>query len=305
MGLADTVRHPTEAGRFDFGGPIAFPGDARYTHSAFVAEQTLEFLARQPADRPFLCIAGFYSPHAPWVVPQRYLDRYDPQTFALPQYPPELEARRLELRCSEAQLRAARHGYYAMVSEVDDYVGRILDLLEQQGLADNTIVVFTSDHGEWLGEHLRYGKGYPGDDAVSRVPLIVGWPEGVAAPGRAVSRIVEAVDVLPTLLECAGLPVPPHLQGRSFAAALLGREFEGRGSALMEHAGWKSLRTPHYRYLVHDTGGECLWDLRSDPREYRDVANDPAYQPALAEHRLLLLQRLLELERPLPRTWPY
>ncbi|CAN5862818.1 alkaline phosphatase family protein [soil metagenome] len=309
MGLGDAVAHPKEGplrgARHDFSGPIPFAGDEGFTHSAFVAEQTQSFLSQQDGKQPFLCIAGFYSPHAPWVVPQRFLDLYDPETFTLLAFPTDLESRRVAANCSDDQLRGARHGYYAMISEVDHYVGELLATLEARGLAENTIVLFTADHGEWLGEHLKYGKGYPGDDAVSRVPLIIRWPGGMVAPGRTVAEIVEAVDVLPTLLEAAGLQIPPQLQGQSLLPALQNFPFMGKGSALMEHRGWKNLRTDDYRYLFHTNGREELWDLQNDPREYHDVATAPNYQGVLAEHRKLLLERLLSLERPLARTWPY
>ncbi|NOK63960.1 MAG: DUF229 domain-containing protein [Chloroflexi bacterium AL-W] len=305
MGIQDMVNHLSEEPRFDFGPPQPFPGDERYTHSAFVAEQTLAFLSRHQQREPFLCIASFFAPHAPWVVPQRYLDLYDPTTLTLPPYPAELEPNRVAANCSEDNLRAARHGYYAMISEVDAYVGRILAHLDQLELTENTIVFFLSDHGEWLGDHLRYGKGYPGDDAVSRVPLIVRWPAGVVAPGRTITQIVEAVDVVPTLLECVGMQIPPRLQGQSFAQALTNEAWVGRGAALMEYTGWKAFRTPRYRYLIHAGGHEKLWDLQHDPGEYVDVANDTTYRDVLAEQRRLLLQRLIEIERPLPRTWPY
>jgi arylsulfatase A-like enzyme len=304
MGLVETVNHPGQGGRFDFKGAIPFRGDEHVTHSAFVADQTIEFLRRQ-SDQPFLCIAGFYSPHAPWMVPQRYLDLYQPDDFTLPTFPPELEAQRAADQISDEQLRSARHGYYAMVSEVDHHVGRILDQLEQQGLSEDTIVIFTSDHGEWLGEHLRYGKGYPGHDQVSRVPLLVRWPAGVIEPGRRVEQLVEGVDVIPTLLNCAGIQVSPHLQGHSFASALSNENFAGRGAALMEHAGWKTLRTDQYRYLIQNDGREKLWDLTQDPAAYEDVAGQGDYQDVLAEHRRLLLQRLVTMERPLPRIWTY
>ena len=106
----------------------------------------------------------------------KLLDRYDPARFTLPYFPPDVEAKRTETRFSDEELRSTRHGYYAQISEVDDYAGQILGQLEAQGLAENTIVLFTSDHGEWLGQHLRYGKGFPGADPVSRVPLLVRWP---------------------------------------------------------------------------------------------------------------------------------
>ncbi|OLV18490.1 sulfatase family protein [Deinococcus marmoris] len=304
MGIDDMVPQPVPGERYDFGGATPFPGDERYTHSAFVADQTLNFLDGASARQPFFAIASFFSPHAPWVVPQRFLDLYDPQTFTAPTYPPELQAERYDHACSPEELRSAKHGYYAMISEVDEYVGVILARLEALGLSENTIVVFVSDHGEWLGEHLKYGKGYPGDDSVARVPFIIRWPAGIREVGRSVTELVEAVDVLPTLLELAGLQTPPEAQGHSLAPHLRdsARPIVQK-PALMEYAGWKNLRTPAARYLIHENGTEALWDLQNDPHEYFDVA---AEQPELvAQHRKLLLEKLLEIERPLPRIWAY
>ena len=221
LGVEDTVPHPHKWARQDYRDAIAFPAADDVTHSAFVAEQTINFLQQQQG--PFLCISGFFSPHAPWIVPQRWLDLYDRKSLELPGFPAEVEARREAAGFTDEMLQTARHGYYAMVSEVDWQVGRILQALEDRGLADNTIVILTSDHGEWLGEHLRWGKGYPGADAVSRVPLVVRWPGGKLQSGRRVSEIVEALDVLPTLLQMAGIQVPPHLQGRFPASLAEGR----------------------------------------------------------------------------------
>ena len=180
MGIEDGIVHRGEPeGRHDYKRAIPFAADDHLTHSAFVGERTVEYIQRA-GDAPFLCIAGFYSPHAPWIAPQKYLDLYDPAQLSLPSYPPETDAQRpLDPGCrsfSDQQLRGARQGYYAMVSEVDHYVGRILDALDASGKRGDTVVVFTSDHGEWLGDHLRFGKGYPADDAVSRVPLIIDAP---------------------------------------------------------------------------------------------------------------------------------
>lgn len=118
-------------------------------------------------------------------------------------------------------------------------------------------------------------------------------------------RIVEAVDVVPTLLDCAGIPLPPHLQGRSLLPLLQGEDLSEPASALMEATGWKNLRTARYRYIVTASGQETLYDLARDPREYQDVAGDPTYLPVLADLRRQLVQRLIERERPRPRVWPY
>ena len=301
MRVQDTVVHPQE--RFPK-HPIPFPGRDDVTHTAFVAERTIDYLRdRTASPEPFMCIAGIYSPHSPWVAPQRFIDMYDPQALTLPAFPPEVEEKRGPGNCDDDELRRARQGYYAMVSEVDHHVGQMLDALDASGLADNTIVVFTSDHGEWLGEHLKYGKGYPGHDCVSRVPLLVRMPG--AANGRRVSHLVEGVDVVPTLLEAAGAPVPPHVQGRSLLPLLNGSDDPVRDSALMEFAGWKMITTQEFRYVAHADGQEFLYDLREQWGEYRDVSEGPKYAADLSEHRRRLLQRTIAQEQPLPKIWPY
>ena len=306
MGINDGVAHRGDLeGRHDFDRAIPFAADDGLTHSAFVGEQTIEFI-RQTGDEPFLCIAGFYSPHAPWMTPQKYLDLYDADQLAIPEFPAHINAQRPQepqAPFSDAQLRRARQGYYAMISEVDHYVGSILDCLETTGKRNNTIVVFTSDHGEWLGDHLRYGKGYPADDAVSRVPLIISAPH--AQCGKTHRGVVEAVDILPTMLELAGIQIPTYLQGESLAGLIEGRDRAPKSIALTEGDGWKCLRTDRYRYLVHVDGRESLWDIDADPGAYFDVAANTDYAGPLADCRKALLQRLLEIERPLPRSWAY
>jgi arylsulfatase A-like enzyme len=301
LGIRDGIEHPEQ--RFPKRA-LAFRGRSDVTHTAFVAEQTMEFL-KGHRHGPFLCIAGFYSPHSPWVAPQEFLDLYDPAMLSLPEFPPEVKARRSEDFFSDEELRSARQGYYAMVSEVDHHVGRILACVDELGLAEDTIVIFTSDHGEWLGEHLRYGKGYPGHDCVSRVPLVIRWPQGIGPPGRTVRCIVEAVDVVPTLLEWAGIPVPYHLQGQCLLPTIEGESEGRRQSALIEMTGWKALRTANFHYIVEASGKETLFDLREDPSGCQDVSADPAYTSALAQLRQDLLIRLIERERPLSRVWTY
>jgi arylsulfatase A-like enzyme len=312
---ADDINHPEH--RFPK-RPVPFEADADLTHTSYVADRTIDTLETRADDEPFALVSGFYSPHSPWVVPQRFLDRYDPDDLTIPAYPPELEERREELAeettgedptratYSEAELQRAWHGYYAMVSEVDHHVGRILDRLEELGLAEDTIVVFTSDHGEFLGEGLRYGKSWPAPDSVSRVPFVVRWPDGVTDPGRTVHDVVEAVDLLPTLLECAGLPAPYDLQGSSLRPALTDHGAEvGRGSALLEDFNGKALRTDRYRYLFGADGEEELYDVQEDPEQYHDISEEAP--DVLADHRRRLLQRLTttDLESERDRDWAY
>ncbi|WP_269523047.1 sulfatase family protein [Coraliomargarita parva] len=298
MNLEDSVKHPEDRMPME---AVTFPGRDDVTHSAFVGENVCEYLENAPTN-PFFCIAGFYSPHSPWVVPQRYLDLYDPEQLSVETYPEGWKSEHDAFR-SKSVMQSIQQGYYAMVSEVDDYVGRILNTLEASGKADNTIIVFTSDHGEWLGTRCRYGKSYPGDDAVTKVPLLIRFPEGMnIEPGRR-TELVEALDVLPTLLESAGVPIPTTAQGRSLLG-LIRNESEGRTSALTEGAGWKSLRTKQYRFLVHDDGREMLYDMEQDPGCYYDISAKVDCS-VIAGLRAELLTRVIRQEQPIPRTWPY
>ena len=297
MGGRDGIEHPV------LPAPCtkAFPGRSDVTHSAFVAEQTIEYLGARRAGEPFLCIAGFYSPHEPWVVPQEFLDLYDPAQLQIPDFPPELDAKRTGA-LSDQGLRLARQGYYAAISEVDFYVGQIMEALRQNGQDENTIVVFTADHGEYLGDFGRWNKGFPGEDCVSRVPLLVRWPAGFERAGATISGIVEAVDIVPSLLGWAGIPAPAALQGTPLptdAAA------PGKDSALMETTEGKTLRTARYRYIARRDGREALFDLEQKWGEYFDVAPQAEYAELLSQARGELVQRCLQVERPLPRVWPY
>lgn len=301
MKIEDGIEHPPE--RFPI-EPLASRCRDDMTHTAFVAEQSIEFMRHQArTGQPFLCIAGIYSPHSPWVAPQHYFDLYDPDALTLPAFPPEVEEQRGPQNYPDEELRRAHHGYYGQISEVDHHVGRLLAALDDLSIAGDTVVIFTSDHGEWLGEHLRYGKGYPAHDQCSRVPLLI-RPPGDTFTARRDSGLTEALDVLPTILDLAGIQVPPHLQGSSLLPRLHG-DAPGGASALTEHTGWKSLRTERFRYLLHADGTEDLYDLSAEWGDYRDVSADPAYASDLAASRHELGRKLLAAERPLPRAWPY
>lgn len=309
----DDISHPDP--RFS-GEPEPFPADDDLTHTAFVGRRTIEFL-EQRQDTRFLCVSGFYSPHQPWVVPQRYLDLYDREELSVPEHPPELAEEREAIdgasdhdggvTFSEDERRGARHGYYAMVSEVDHWVGRILDTLEEQGIRENTIVVFMSDHGDDLGDHLRYGKGFPGWDAISRVPFIVHWPDGITNPGRTESGIAELVDLLPTLLDASGIPVPTSLQGESLTGVLNDAASTPKDCALTESGSGKILRTDRYRYALEPSGEERLYDLEDDPGEYHNRADDPTYDSAISDLRKDLIQRVttIDIDGERPRDWDY
>jgi arylsulfatase A-like enzyme len=286
--------------------PYVFEGPEELTHSAFVAEETVGYLRRRRGER-FFAIAGFYAPHCPLNPPQRFVDMYDPGALPAPlMNEPERERYGL----SDDEWRKVKAYYYALVTHVDDQVGRIMAALDELGLRENTLVIFTSDHGEHLGDHGSVGKGPPGLESCARVPLILSMPGRIAA-GRRHDEIVELIDLAPTVLETCAMQSPPFVQGRSLLPLLEDREYRPRSSAYIHwkipfSEQWRAVRTDRFKYCVSGDGEELLFDLEADPGELRSVAGEESCAESLAECRRELISRVFEAENQYPlRTGSY
>ncbi|MFW5689332.1 MAG: sulfatase, partial [Spirochaetota bacterium] len=217
--------------------PYVFQGPDHLTHSAFVADITCDYLRsrahRAKEGEPFFAVAGFYAPHAPLNPPPRFLDRYNVNEMPLPHradgenfVDPESG-----IPVTDAQWKIIRQHYYALISHVDACIGQILRVLDELDLSDDTLVIFTSDHGENLGDHglIQKTQSY---DSSARVPLIVKppaapvsadpVPEASAASDgiRRAAGFAELVDVAPTIMEYCGIPAPPFFQGLSLRRAI-------------------------------------------------------------------------------------
>jgi arylsulfatase A-like enzyme len=208
------------------------------------------------------------------------------------------------------------HDYTATVRAVDENVGRVLDFLDQEGLAENTIVVYSSDQGFYLGEHGWFDKRWIFEES-ARTPLLVRWP-GVTRPGSVSKDIVSNLDFAETFLEAAGVPVPAEMQGRSLRPILAGqRPADWRTSFYYQYFEWPTPHRvrPHYgvitdRYkLVHFFGtADDYWELydrEKDPHELRNVLGDPAYAKTKAELEKELARLRTELKVPetIPPSW--
>ena len=270
------------------------------------------------------------------MAPQEYLDRYDPAALPRPAGTPADLANRPEILSqvsrasyaghsrgfadfSETELQGVVHGYYAMVSLIDDEVARILAALDALDLAHETIVVFTSDHGEMLGDHGVLLKGPMLYDGAVRVPLILRWPGHLPA-GERRSDLVEWIDLCSTVLDAADAPALPGDQGMSLLPLARGdADASTRGWALCEyrdsghpydppvHA--TMLRQDRYKLIVHhgppstdrDRTGE-LYDLADDPREERNLWDEPAHAAIKVELERLLVDVLVATaDRSQPR----
>lgn len=272
-----------------------------------VAERSIAFLEDcAKTGQPFFLHTGFEKPHEPWSVHRKYLDLFDPDTMPIPESHGDWREHGRHAGIPDWQhtartpqeMRATMASYYACVAEMDHELGRILDRAGKLGLLENTVVVYTSDHGELLFDH---GLIYKHDFFASSVAV----PLVVAGPGRpAVQRTpapASLVDLLPTLLDLAGLPGAAETEGHSLVGALGGRfdaerplfsEFHQSGSAawgprlhptrLVQQGRWKYIYTHGMR--------DQLFDTFSDPGEIRDLAGDPAQAATLRRLRHLGLR---------------
>ncbi len=206
---------------------------------------------------------------------------------------------------SEQQWRKVKTYYYALISHIDDQIGQIMSALDQFGLREKTLVIFTSDHGENLGDHGLVGKSQPYDSS-ARVPLIVSHPTGFGG-GQHYSEIIEAVDIVPSILDWCGIQVPPYMQGRSFRSLIEGRPYSARESAFIElrnpfaHS-YKAIRSHDYLYSQNNRGQEQLFDLTVDPHQLYNITDTTELDP----QRGLMLRKWFEVEKQYPlRTANY
>lgn len=273
-------------------------------------------------DRPFFIAAGFNKPHIHWVAPKKYFDMYPPASIRLPAEPaddwadiPEIALARRTLRFPRLMLagpvepmddEVRREGvaaYSACVSFADAQVGVLLEALDRLRLRERTIVVVMSDHGFHLGEHSGLWRKNTLFEESVRVPLVMAAP-GMAEPGVATASLAELVDVYPTLVELAGLPAVPGLEGVSLVPVLedprraVKQAAFSVASRLPPELGW-SVRTERYRYTLWPDGTEELYDLSSpgpwtrlrgllagkQPPALANLASDPRYVPTVADLR--------------------
>jgi iduronate 2-sulfatase len=269
-----------------------------------VATETIALLEKN-RDRPFFIGAGFYRPHCPFIAPRKYFDLYPIDLIAAPASSPEAAARVPPAAwfttppnwdVSELGQRESIRAYYASISFLDANVGRILDALDRLRLADSTIVVFVSDHGYQLGERGQWMKQTLFERS-ARAPLIVAGP-GVAATGRSSARIVEFLDIYPTLADLAHLSLPPGLHGRSLTPLLKNPRAAWNRPALTQvrRGGGEngfmgySVRTEQWRYTEWDNGnrGVELYNEVGDPSEMQNLATDSKYQKTVSRMQRLL-----------------
>jgi arylsulfatase len=311
--------------------------DEKYSETTWTGERTRDHIRRLAAgDKPFFLFSSFWKPHSPFEVPQPFDEMYDDVEIPLPKQmtldeimglPTPLRTLILRFRpeydTDRERLQWIYRSYYGAISHIDREVGLILDTLEATGVADNTIVVFSSDHGDQLLEHGLMGKNCFFESSV-RVPFMIRFP-GHVEPAK-YEELVESVDLLPTLFELAGLSEPYSNQGRSLGGLILkGRndyvertavfsenvipeviagaretfEFiKGEGIRGIRHPDAKMVRTQRWKYVYYPEGFDELYDLESDPDEMTNLVEDTEYRDQIYEMKDRLLHWLTTADEP-------
>jgi arylsulfatase A-like enzyme len=275
--------------------------DPNDTQVGWTSGRAIEFLEKRDSSRPFFLYLSYLEPHSPSLLVEMYRRMFDPAKMPIPPLPEKTSSgskRSADNRHEVADpeiVRAMTAAYFSKVQIVDENIGRVLARLGQLGLADNTIIVFSADHGNMLGDHGRWFKGVMHEGS-SRVPLLLKVPPAHPAAkifntGKVVNEIVEHIDVMPTLMNLIGRPLPadPGFQGQDLAPLVAGRVPDWKNRAFSER-GSSMIRTPQFKLIqTRGRGSEApyeLYDLHADPREDVNLAGDPRYgkiQADLAE----------------------
>lgn len=280
-------------------GPEEVPEEHSLEH--WTADETIRYL-RQPSDgAPFFMLASFERPHPPLTLPKHCRFQYDPDDVVLPENIEDADSafffdRNVELlwrasRQGEKALRTAMAKYYTLITLIDDHIGRILDALEEQGLRENTVILFCSDHGDFAGEYGRMAKGFP-YEAIHRIPFVWNWPTAFRQ-GKVETGFARNIDFFPTVCDLLGLDPPPAVQGTSLLPQLTTDAPSTVDAVFFESVCVKSVRTTTHKlnYALTGNGEQAeLFDMVRDPHEYNNVFNEPAY----GDVREALLRRLLQ-----------
>jgi len=267
-------------------------GNAHDNLIAELAAKKIKEYAKDP--KPWCLYAGANMPHAPYFVPQKYLDMYPIESVQLPKsFYDTLEDkpnyyRKLRKMCygqlSELEYRQAIRHFRAMCTYLDDLFGKLMDALRESNQLENTLVLFTSDHGDYAGEHGLFHKGVPAFRGAYHIPAVMSWPAGIKNPGRVVDEMVSMADFAPTFLNAADVQVNYKMTGMSLLPFLRGEKPDWRKAICTQCSGVENLFTQRsifsrdYRYTYNGFDFDEFYDLKKDPDEMINLIDDPGYE---------------------------
>jgi len=281
-----------------------------HAHTTWCVDQALRFLEHRDPTQPFFLHISFVAPHPPLTPPEFYYNRYMAMDLPEPvvgDWAPEVDGEKRgqdpnasRIKLDKAAMQRCRAGYYGLVNFIDDQVNRLLLGLRQLRLLKDTFIVFTSDHGEMLGDHNMFRKTYAYEGS-ARVPFIVKAPRWMGLrEGVTLEQAVGLQDVMPTLLDAAGLPIPDTVDGRSVLSLLRDEHASWRDFIHGEHSAcytkedaMQYLTDGKEKYIWYtQTGREQFFVLSNDPNECHDRINDPAFTQRVALWRQRMIHTL-------------
>ena len=284
---------------------------AKGYNATLMTDDALRFMRRHTGE-PWMLTLSWNPPHSPFRdAPPDLMAKYDAADLQLRPNASETVARPVVGRRG-FDVRKNLAGYNAHIEAIDREMGRILRMLDETGQADNTIVVYTSDHGEMMGSHNRTGKRLPHEESC-RVPFIVRYP-GVTPADEASDEILSTIDLYPTLCGLAGFGPPPECRGLDLSAGLRGGDHQGPEHAFLMHIEkqhatgarnhpapiFRGLRTKRYTYAVGETGGWCLYDDQEDPYQRRNLVADPKHRKLMSDFDGEIIDDLRKAGDPFP-----
>ncbi|NND97923.1 MAG: sulfatase [Pirellulaceae bacterium] len=290
---------------------LAADGNDLEQTDGIAATEAIKMLQQhRDADQSFFLAVGLFRPHTPYVAPRKYFDMYPLENIVVPEVPEgyldtlpsparkSITRRKNQVNLQKDLAQKSIQAYYASITFADAQLGRILDGLENSGLSDNTIVLFTSDHGYHMGEHGHYQKTTLFENA-TRVPLIMAGP-GIDR-GTVAQTMAEMVDFYPTLAELSGLEKPEFVSGRSLVPALQDPTAIVRDSALTQYDIGYSIRTKDYRYSEwgeNGAAGRELYDENTDRAEMHNLAESDQHIQTIQRLSKMLRDRIRDAKVP-------
>jgi arylsulfatase A-like enzyme len=268
----------------------------RNQHDETAVARGLEMLdSLTTMSQPWCLYVGAIAPHDPYMVAQEYLDLYDLDDVPLPiSYADNLKDKPAIYRrmrdtifgqLTQREVREAIRHFWAYCTYLDDLFGRLLGALEATGQSDNTLVLYCSDHGDYCGDHGLFAKGIPSFQGAYHVPAVMRWPAAISEPGRRVDEFVSLADFAPTFLEVAGVTDDQSFSGESLVPFLQNEtpsdwrdEIHTQCNGVELYYTQRSVRTKDTKYVFNGFDWDELYDLRADPHEMRNLADDPAYE---------------------------
>jgi len=245
---------------------------------------------------PFFLCAGFSRPHDPYFAPKRFFDLYPLESLTLPVTPDDASPipdyafynvfKKAFESMDEPKKREAMRAYYAGISYMDEQLGVVMNAMEEKGLLENTVILFMGDHGYQVGEKGYWNKGVLFDRSC-HAPLIIATP-GMKMAGGTCNRIVEFVDIYPTLTELCGLKNPEGLDGASLVPMLGNPDAPRKETAYTYCNADRTVRDPRFRYIAWKAGGHALYDHDKDPDENYNLSGNPEYAPVVKRMKALI-----------------